>query len=295
MHEIAMHHNHNIDDFKPPYNITPQEHSTPDPDLVTPAHIDSLTVCLSSIHSAFEAFLSMDIIALRAMPTLFYVRNSYAAVALIKMYTAVTTKGSKFASIFKVSELRVEYYFDALIGTLLKATEGNKCRVAQKFSFILNMLRGWHTKRADAVQTNRNGGSQIKQLGEPFHPTSPLQDTTTTASWSSHQVAGSNIKALHSGLQMLSDAAMVKNDFKGQQPDQSTAAAAPLAGQTGQEAWGYTQGYSSAPSMGSLMNYGFAGAELDPLGFTPEELHAMGSLIEDPTWMSFGLEQAGYF
>src|SRR5277367_4577902 len=139
MHEIAMHHNHNIDDFKPPYNITPEE-ATDEVDPVTPAHIAALTVCLEAIHGAFEAFLSLDPEILRAFPTIFFVRNSYAAVALIKMYSAVSAKDSKFGSIFDVADLKVEEYLDRLIACLTKAAENDLSRAANKFSFILNML-----------------------------------------------------------------------------------------------------------------------------------------------------------
>src|SRR5271168_4727369 len=55
MHEIAMHHNHNIDDFKPPFNIAPSEAGTDEPALITPAHIEALTICQQSIHNAFDS------------------------------------------------------------------------------------------------------------------------------------------------------------------------------------------------------------------------------------------------
>ena len=89
-HEIAMHHNHNVDDFRPPFNIAPEMGD--EPDFVTPAHIESLTTCQQSIHNAFDAFLAMNTETLRALPTLMMVRNSYVAVALIKMYSAVGAK-----------------------------------------------------------------------------------------------------------------------------------------------------------------------------------------------------------
>jgi hypothetical protein len=34
--------------------------------------------------------------------------------------------------------------------------------------------------------------------------------------------------------------------------------------------------------------------EMDNLGFTSDELMAMGNLMEDPGWFSFGLEQGGW-
>ena len=148
MHEIAMHHNHNIDDFRPPFNTTPIS-GPPDPDSVTPAHVESMSTCMNSVHALFDAFLSMDIKLLRALPTLFFVRNSYAAVALIKMFTAVSAKGSKFGKSIKIEDLKVDEYLDRLITTLQKTAEGGMCKVALKFSMIFNMIRQLHLRRSD--------------------------------------------------------------------------------------------------------------------------------------------------
>jgi hypothetical protein len=165
MHEIAMHHNHNIDDFKPPFNATPID-GPPDPDFVTPAHIESLTTCMKSVHEVFEAFLSMDVQQLRSLPTLFFVRNSYCAVALIKMYTAVSAKGSKFGTIISTDDLKVDYYLDRLIDRLARTADGGMCKVAQKFSMIFNMLKQWHTRRTDP---NSNSSNPVSRQRTPLN------------------------------------------------------------------------------------------------------------------------------
>ena len=123
-----MHHSHNIDDFRPPYGV--DDENEEQPDYITPAHIDSLTICLDSIHKAFDIFVGLPLLTLRSLPTLFFVRNSYAAVALIKMYTAVSAKGSKFGSVFKPKDLKVDYYLDALGEKMKRAAEGGQSRIA---------------------------------------------------------------------------------------------------------------------------------------------------------------------
>lgn len=253
MHEIAMHHNHNIDDFKPPFNATPID-GPPDPDFVTPAHIESLTTCMKSVHEVFEAFLSMDVQQLRSLPTLFFVRNSYAAVALIKMYTAVSAKGSKFGSIIKTEDLKVDYYLDRLIDRLARTAEGGMCKVAQKFSIIFNMLKHWHTRRTDP---NSNSSNPVSRQRTPlnaqrtpsgnaqqppiYHPQPPSRENTAMSWPLSHP---QNMHPGHrpdhgpqpghppqhhphapqpqprSGLQMLSDAAINPSPVPGQPPQQ---------------------------------------------------------------------------
>ena len=233
MHEIAMHHNHNIDDFRPPFNATPMD-GPPDPDFVTPAHVESLSTCMVSVHETFDAFLAMDTKMLRALPTLFFVRNSYAAVALIKMYTAVSAKGSKFGKIIKTDDLKVDEYLDRLINTLQKTAEGGMCKVALKFSMIFNMIRQLHVRRNDPscgdgsnpvsrqrTPLNASRGS-MQQPAQQYKAVPPQQDPTSLG-WNTNTPPRPGIppqahvkqdqrlqlpQQQRNGLQMLSEAAM---------------------------------------------------------------------------------------
>jgi hypothetical protein len=287
MHEIAMHNNHNIDDFKPPYNIAPSEAGPDEPDAITPAHIESLTICQESIHGAFNSFLALDPKVIRCLPTIFFVRNSYAAVALIKMYTAVNAKGSKFGTIFKPQDLRVEYYLDALIGQFAKVAERNQSRVAHKFGFIFNMLKSWHSKRTENLPGPAALHPRMKNVVD-LYKTMAEQDPNSS-SWNNAAMAA-NTKMSHSGLQMLSDAAMGKNTSSTSDP--ASAAAAALATDASNRFTNADMGQMSSgtgliPSAGGGQ-YGFT----DPsYMFTPEELNAMGNLMDDPGWMNFPMEQ----
>jgi hypothetical protein len=227
MHEIAMHHNHNIDDFRPPFNATPID-GPPDPDFVTPAHVESLSTCMNSVHDAFDAFLSMDTKLLRALPTLFFVRNSYAAVALIKMYTAVSAQGSKFGKIIRTEDLKVDEYLDRLISTLQKTAEGGMCKVALKFSMIFNMIRQLHVRRNDPgsgdasnpvsrqrtpLNAQRPQQQQQQQPPPSFRSVPPQQDPNSLGWNSRGSISHEKHHPQHqqqprNGLQMLSDAAM---------------------------------------------------------------------------------------
>lgn len=293
MHEIAMHHNHNIDDFKPPFNIAP-EAGHEEPEFVTPAHIESLTACQESIHNAFDAFLALEPKVIRCLPTIFFVRNSYAAVALIKMYSAVSARGSKFGSIFRPEDLKVEFYLDALIAQFSKVSEGNQSRVAQKFSFIFNMLKSWHMKRSE----NGSGVPSKQHRNAPdVYRGAPNQDPNS-ANWHNQSV-NINTKRPHSGLQMLSDAAMGKNASSASDP--ASAAAAALAANPN-ERYGNAEmgqmplgtGTGLTPNAGGgMMDYGFVDPSYNNFGFTADDLNAMGNVMDDASWMSFPMEQGG--
>ena len=229
--------------------------------------------------------------SIRCLPTIFFVRNSYAAVALIKMYTAVSAKGSKFGTIFKPQNLKVEYYLDALISKFSKVAEGNQSRVAHKFCFIFNMLKSWHSKRMENPPGPPALHPRMKNLVD-LYKTAPEQDSNSS-SWSSPSM-DVNPKMPHSGLQMLSDAAMAKNTSS--TPDPASAAAAALATDANERfanpdlgQMPPAPGMTPGPGVGGLwMDYGFT----DPsYMFTAEELNAMGNLMDDPGWMSFPMEQ----
>ena len=291
MHEIAMHHNHNIDDFRPPFNTTPID-GPPDPDNVTSAHIEALTTCIQSAHAAFEAFLAMDIKMLRALPTLFFVRNSYAAVALIKMYSAVSVKGSKFGSIFKTQDLKVEYYLDRLIDVLSKTCEGGMSRVANKFNLIFNMLKSWHMKRTEPS----NGSNPVSRQRTPAgrgnaqqaYKAVPPQQDPSTLSWNSQNRASMDQNAQvmqqpRSGLQMLSEAAM------GPGPPPPTVMP---QHQQWMQPMGQPQMLPGVTEMG-MMPYGMPGQDLGPMDFTSDELMAFG-FGDEFLAMNFGFEQGNW-
>ena len=319
MHEIAMHHNHNIDDFRPPYVATPID-GPPDPDNITPAHVEALTTCINSAHSAFEAFLNMDITALRALPTLFYVRNSYAAVALIKMYSAISIKGSKYSTFFKTRDLKVEYYLDRMIEALARSFDEGLSRVAQKFTLIFNMLKSWHMKRIDSVnngsgpvsrqRTPANGhvhsrSSSVPHPQQPSYRTVHPQQDPSSLGWNAQHRASIDGGVPHphsqpqprTGLQMLSDAAMGPGGPVMPTPQQQWSHT--IMNQPTQPTMlpGINQMSAPAPTGydQGMMPYMMPGpgGDMIPMDFTNDELMAFG-FGDEFLSMNFGFETSGW-
>ncbi|KAK4943368.1 hypothetical protein LTR10_017042 [Elasticomyces elasticus] len=299
MHEIAMHHNHNIDDFRPPFNATPIE-GPPDPDNVTPAHIEALTTCIHSAHNVFDAFLSIDLKMLRALPTLFFVRSSYAAVALIKLYSAVSAKGSKYAQIFKTKDLKVEYYLDRMIDMLARTCENSMSRVAHKFSLIFNMLKSWHMKRMEPTSNGSNPSSRQRTPAgrsstQPVYKAVPPQQDPASLGWNTQSRASmdQNTQAHQqqprNGLQMLSDAAMGPGP-----PPQAVIQQPP---QQWMQPMSQPQMLPGVAEMGmhnqGMMPYGMPGQDLGPMDFTSDELMAFG-FGDEFLAMNFGFEQGNW-
>lgn len=275
---------------------------------MTPNHVDALTICLQSAHKALDAFLDLGVEGIRVAPTLIFVRTSYAVVVLIKLHSAITgSGGGRFGAVFKKEDLKVEYYMDRLIRIHMQATEGNQCRTAGKFAFVLTMLKNWHVKRKEG-RSHREGyghGTDQQALlnreAERSKQHTPLRQqqqqakrapqrqgsTPQGSSGSSHL---SNPGSVDSGLHMLSEAASTSNP-RGPPPQthnlfQNNSQFAPMAAMglpgTATGAGMVDPGYMSMAALAP---------DLDSLNFGQEDINMLGSLIDEPTF--FHLETMG--
>lgn len=192
MHEVAMHIDHNIDDFKAPF--LPEQLNESGADMATPVHVDALTTCLSSIHDVFNIFLSFDHSLVNCLPTIFMVRTSYASVALIKLLSAASAPGSRLGQVFNPSDLKVDYYLDRVISHLKAAGDQNGGRTPSKFSLVLGMLKNWFLKRKDGkaptTSTNNQGmagvfiGANDGGTSNKQPSSQPQGDSSTPGPWS---------------------------------------------------------------------------------------------------------------
>ncbi|PGH06299.1 hypothetical protein GX51_02496 [Blastomyces parvus] len=157
MHEIGMHADHNIDDFKPPFlnSLT-----TDNPvDLGSPAHVDALTVCLTSIHEVLDTFIALDYTTIQSSPTIHFVRTSYACVALIKLYTAASYPATRLSQVFNPTDFKIEYYLSKLTAHLKGSGDRISGRVPSRFALMLGMLKTWFIKRQEGKPSSTGPGS----------------------------------------------------------------------------------------------------------------------------------------
>lgn len=147
-----MHNGHDVDTLQPPFELDVLRDEK-EADLATPEHIENLDHCMKATHKVFETFLAIDIDGIRALPTVMFVRTSYAAVGLIKMYLSFSVPGSKRSKVFNKNDLKVGDYLDRICTTLQSAGEGEKCRSAAKFGMILGLLREWFKKKQEEERT----------------------------------------------------------------------------------------------------------------------------------------------
>lgn len=148
-HEIALHTDHNIDDFRPPSGrpgAVDDEKSTQD--FITPKHLDAITKCVCGMKTALDTFVGIfPTPTMRHVPCLFIVWTAYCIVAMIRLDGALRATKSKYAEIF-LPDLRIDYYLDAMIERLsgsagLTAT----CAPVNMFQQAFQKLKVWHQYR----------------------------------------------------------------------------------------------------------------------------------------------------
>jgi hypothetical protein len=162
--------NHNVDDFRPPHKVSQDpDNDVLEADPVDAANIASFTTCIESIHETFDAFLTMDLSAIRNLPVLFFVRSVYAGVVLLKLYGIVHVEGSPLGTIF-APELRAEYYLNAMADRLAKAAgNAEQQPVAWAFRLDFGKLRAWHEKRRYKLMNKAAPHHILQPQGAPAH------------------------------------------------------------------------------------------------------------------------------
>lgn len=97
----------------------------------------------------------------------FIVRNNYPAVALVKLHGALLSKGSLLREYFKLSDLRLAYYLNAMIARLSELTEHERSPTASRICSFFLVLRTWYekvTSGEQAPKTNLDSQSSSHQL-----------------------------------------------------------------------------------------------------------------------------------
>ena len=162
MHEVALHINHNIDDFRAPFTEESLRAASGQSIIVSPSHSKALTECLTSVHGVLQAFFNMDIATIRALPIFYFVRVAYAVVVLIKLYFAVTAPASEVGKVISKEDLQVEHHLDTLLRIFHTIDDEESFRPANKFLLILGKLREWFTNNKE----NRN----LPRTASKFNP-----------------------------------------------------------------------------------------------------------------------------
>ncbi|KAK5273872.1 hypothetical protein LTR96_000472 [Exophiala xenobiotica] len=152
MHEIALHFDHNVDDFRPGQ----LGYERPGPDTLTSLHIDAFTTLLTGSHKMLDLWLSLDVRCARSLPNLYIVWNAYAVVILIKIHWIVNGPDSKVDSIAS-ADVKTEFYLDAMMNKLTQMSAESHSPCAEAFGFLFKKLKIWHQHRGGMNSDDEQG------------------------------------------------------------------------------------------------------------------------------------------
>lgn len=156
IHEIAIHSDHNVDDFRPGVLHNDRR----GPDIITSSHIEALTTLFESSHRVLDSWLSLEVPFARALSNMYLVWNAYAMVILIKLHWIVHAPDSQFGSIFLSDNFRTEYYLDAMINRLAEMSAHGHGPFAEAFGFVFKKLKTWHQHRGGQLSDDETGGGE---------------------------------------------------------------------------------------------------------------------------------------
>lgn len=311
MHEVAMHVDHNVDEFKPPFTEDALRTIDQPQEALSTSHISALSSCLASIDGIFDCFLTFDVATIRCLPVGHFVRVAYAVVVLIKMYFAASAPNSELGKVINKDDMKVDQYLDRLVDIFKASAAEEKSRPAAKFLMVLIMLRTWFVRQREGVRPQSESTEYATVYTASSGPANKLEGNNAQAKGSSsdrtdlgtqqnmQQMPGQlqNYSPANTPLQLLSEVAT--GNSRGQTDS-------PRSGNVGNYSadWQHTpQQQNPFPSYDSLMNplnqslmsgYGnvHLAGNLDPsLGM--EFGYAMGDGFEQAMGMTLGLGEFG--
>jgi hypothetical protein len=153
IHEIAIHQDHNVDDFRPAVH-PPEERKQPD--VVTAEHVEAMSTLLTSSHQVLDTYLSLSTDCARNIPNIYIVWSAYATMVLMKLYWVFNSAESKLGPDFLPS-LRAGYYLDAMLSRLSEISANGKNLCAAAFGFVFRKLKMWHLHRTGQLPEEEAG------------------------------------------------------------------------------------------------------------------------------------------
>lgn len=173
IHEVAMHNDHNVDDFRPMYRITGRETDFSAKDFLTKHHFEALTICVDSMERAMCAFIDMDDQILQNLPTLHTVWTAYVAISMIRLHGVLSLPGSKYGPIF-LPKMNIIKHLDGCIHKLQQLVLGRPLIPAEGFILAFQKLKSWHIYRTSLIASytgksasNDQTGEDISEIGHP--------------------------------------------------------------------------------------------------------------------------------
>ena len=184
LHEIALHPDHDVDDFRPPFFIAVKLPSTHTSAALTPPYINAIIQCISSADAVITTFLGMSVEDILQCPTLIFVRVVYASVVLIKLSMSASIPSNQLGNLIAPESNKIDIYLEQLLHHLKNVStfeNGSKHVLSSKFLGILTKLKLWYERQKQQSPLelfNSVETSQVNDLNGSFFVQPSLQEST---------------------------------------------------------------------------------------------------------------------
>ncbi|PUU74790.1 hypothetical protein B9Z19DRAFT_936824, partial [Tuber borchii] len=143
--EIALHNNHNVDDFRPPYAESLLRPPTPSQPL-TPLHLDAIKTCMLSAKTIISTFLNLPLISAQSIPMLNFSRYIYIYMILLTIYFTARSPKSELGKYIDRNSFEIAESMEQLILKLEGMAVGGRCRGARLFAGVMGVLRAFYLR-----------------------------------------------------------------------------------------------------------------------------------------------------
>lgn len=205
-HELALHINHNIDEFAAPFAANSlRTCSFIDTQDLNASHLSALQTVIVASRGLLDAFLRLSVTDMLALPPHIYGgRVIYAVVLLMKMHKAITKSAKGAGDVIKADELRLEAYLEQLVVVSKLLIANDECNALSRAFLIMAQLRDWFylylfKKPSSADQTNTIGGSPIQTKNLQLNSTSHVPTGTLNGSSVAMELSECNAVQKNSG------------------------------------------------------------------------------------------------
>ena len=147
LYEIVLHTKDNLDDFKPPFEVTALTLDKSGNNHLLSKHLDFVITLLNATHNLLDHVSTMSIPALRASPVINYVSMCYCLLILIKLGVAVSDPATGLTKYIDSKELNIGLYLDKLHDKLMCAWGPGICQLAEKNFRIVDRTRTWYQQQ----------------------------------------------------------------------------------------------------------------------------------------------------
>jgi hypothetical protein len=116
---------------------------------------------MASAHALIDVLLQLPPQTLGVIPTLVYIRVSYAIFILLRIFFISSAPGSGLGSILNPTSVKAAHYLNRLVSHLHKAAIGGNCRLTTRFCEIFTRSRDWFKKHAMRTDWENGGGQGL--------------------------------------------------------------------------------------------------------------------------------------